>query len=54
MLTLFSKSKFLDNSAVTLDIFLRQVVEKLSAPGHHFQKTAPGMKIFLVCFEVFR
>ena len=49
---LFAQAEFLDDSAVPIDILLHQIVEKATATTNHFEKTATGVVVFLVLFQV--
>ena len=49
---LLSQSELADDSTVTLDVYLLQVVEQVSSVTDHFLKTTAAVEVFLVCLEV--
>ena len=49
---LLSQTELLNASAVTVDVLLLQVSEKVSSVTDHLQHTAAGMEILGVCLEV--
>ena len=49
---LLSDVKLFDNSAVTLDIDLHQIVKKVSSVTNHLEKTAAAVVILVVHLEV--
>ena len=49
---LLSDAELFDDRTVAVDILLDEVVEKVSSVTYHFQKTAAGMMVVLVVFEV--
>src|SRR5699024_1728582 len=51
-LSLFSQTKFLDQSTISLDIFLSQVSKKTSSLSYHLQKTSSGVMILWICLEM--
>ena len=52
MLQLFSDTEFVDDSTVTVDVFLLEVAEKVSSLTNHFEKTATAMVVLGVLFKV--
>ena len=52
MKELLSDSELFDDSTVTVDILLGEVVEKVSSVTYHLKKTAAGMMVILVGLEV--
>ena len=51
-LTLFAQVQLLDDRAVTLDIVLLKVTEKVSSVTDHLQHAAAAVMVLVVCLEV--
>jgi hypothetical protein len=52
MIALSSQAQLANDSAVTLDIVVLQVVEEVSSVTDHLLKTAAAMEVVLVCLQM--
>ena len=50
---LTTQSQSLDQGRVTVNVFSFQIIEQLTTGIHHTDKTAAGMMVVVVLFEVF-
>ena len=49
---LFTQTQFLDDGAVTVDILLHQVVEKVTAMTDHLEQATTGVVVLFVHLQV--
>ena len=54
ILSLATQTKLIDDSLVTGQVRLPEVIQELSPAGCHHQQAAAGMEILAVRFQVFR
>ena len=52
MQSLLSDVQLFDDSSVSLDVDLLQVVEQISSVSYHFEKTAAAVIVLVIVFEM--